>query len=63
MLERKIALGTVQFGQDYGVANESGQVSAHECSLIMDEASSRGINMIDTAIGYGNSETVLGQFD
>jgi len=63
MLERKIALGTVQFGQNYGVANESGQVSAHECSLILDEAFSHGIDTIDTAIGYGESEAVLGQFD
>lgn len=63
MLERKIALGTVQFGQNYGVANESGQVSAHECSLILDEAFSYGIDTIDTAIGYGESEAVLGQFD
>lgn len=62
MLERKIALGTAQFGQNYGVANESGQVSINECSLIMDEASARGIDMIDTAIGYGNSETILGRY-
>lgn len=63
MLERKIALGTVQFGQNYGVANESGQVSTHECSLILDEAFSHGIDTIDTAIGYGESEAVLGRFD
>ena len=63
MLGRKIALGTVQFGQNYGVANESGQVNTHECSLILDEAFSHGIDTIDTAIGYGESEAVLGQFD
>lgn len=63
MLGRKIALGTVQFGQNYGVANKSGQVSTHECNLILDEAFSHGIDTIDTAIGYGESEAVLGQFD
>ena len=63
MLEQKIGLGTVQFGQNYGVANESGQLSIHECSLILNEAFSHGINTIDTAIGYGESETVLGRLN
>jgi len=61
MLEQRIALGTVQFGQNYGVANESGQVGIQECGHILDEAFSRGVDTIDTAIGYGDSEAVLGQ--
>lgn len=63
MLKQKIALGTVQFGQNYGVTNKLGQVSIAECGLILEEAFSWGVDMIDTAIGYGESEAVLGHFD
>ena len=61
MLERRIALGTVQFGQNYGVANVSGQVGIQECGRILDEAFSFGVDTLDTAISYGDSEAVLGQ--
>ena len=57
----KLALGTVQFGLDYGVANKTGQVSASEITAILDECRSCGLDILDTAIGYGDSETRLGQ--
>ncbi len=57
----KIALGTVQFGLDYGIANRSGQVSPATAAAILDFAYENGIDMLDTAIAYGTSETVLGQ--
>ncbi len=60
MFEPRIALGTVQFGQNYGVANELGQVGIQECGRILDEAFSQGVDTIDTAIGYGDSEVILG---
>jgi aryl-alcohol dehydrogenase-like predicted oxidoreductase len=60
MFER-IALGTVQFGLSYGVANTTGQIGIDECERIVNEASLFGINTLDTAIGYGNSERVLGK--
>ena len=56
----KIALGTVQFGLDYGVANRTGQVSKNQIELILDLARQRGVDTIDTAIAYGESESVLG---
>ena len=58
-----MALGTVQFGLNYGVTNSAGQVSLDMVSDILDTAKKRGITMIDTAIAYGSSETILGQFD
>ncbi|MFZ4775457.1 MAG: aldo/keto reductase [Terrimicrobiaceae bacterium] len=58
----KIALGTVQFGMAYGVANASGRVPAGEVEKILACASLRGIDTLDTAVGYGESETVLGAF-
>lgn len=57
----KLALGTVQFGLDYGVANEAGQVKSAEVEQILSEAKKNGIDILDTAIAYGNSEEVLGK--
>lgn len=57
----KIALGTAQFGLAYGVANQSGQVKRSDGSAILNEALSQGIDTIDTAIAYGNSEDCLGE--
>lgn len=58
----KICLGTVQFGLDYGINNDSGQVSPDEVARIMDFAINNGINHFDTASVYGNSEIVLGDY-
>jgi aryl-alcohol dehydrogenase-like predicted oxidoreductase len=57
----KLALGTVQFGLDYGVANASGRVTAQEASNILQRAQVCGMDTLDTAIAYGDSEAVLGQ--
>jgi aryl-alcohol dehydrogenase-like predicted oxidoreductase len=57
----KLALGTVQFGQDYGIANSTGQTSRSEVEKILELARLKGINTVDTAIAYGESERVLGQ--
>ena len=57
---QKIALGTVQFGLDYGISNNMGKTSSEEVSKILDTASNHGIDILDTAQEYGNSESVLG---
>jgi aryl-alcohol dehydrogenase-like predicted oxidoreductase len=57
----KIALGTVQFGLDYGVSNLSGQVAIDEVRNILTFAENNEIDLLDTAPGYGNSEQVLGR--
>ena len=59
----KLALGTVQFGMNYGLANTSGQISMDEANLILSKARSAGIDTLDTAIAYGDSEQVLGELD
>lgn len=57
----KITLGTAQFGQDYGIANRSGQPS-YECARdIIACAYEGGVNCLDTAALYGESEEVLGR--
>ena len=57
---RKLAVGTAQFGMDYGVANNNGQVSQDEVTAILHLAWDSGINTLDTAKVYGNSEEVIG---
>ena len=56
----KIALGTVQFGTHYGIANANGQVNSSEVKEILDHARNSGVDTIDTAISYGSSEQSLG---
>lgn len=57
----KLALGTVQFGLDYGVANTSGRTPVEDVVRILDAARHAGMDTLDTAAAYGESEQVLGQ--
>ena len=57
----KIALGTVQFGIDYGINSESGQVQPEEVRSILNYAHSQNIDLLDTAPVYGDSEKILGR--
>lgn len=58
---KRLALGTAQFGLNYGIANRTGKVSLNEVGKILTLASHNEINTIDTAIGYGESESCLGE--
>lgn len=60
MIVPKIALGTVQFGLPYGISNATGQTPLAEAKAILTLARSAGIQTLDTAIAYGNSEASLG---
>ncbi len=55
-----IALGTAQFGQDYGISNKTGQVAFEEAKNILYLCKAKGIHTIDTAMNYGDSEKLLG---
>ncbi len=57
----KLALGTVQFGLAYGVANRTGCVSLEEARAIVEYARTIGMDTVDTAIDYGDSERRLGE--
>ena len=57
----RLALGTVQFGLPYGIANQSGQVSRVVANAMLQLAFANGIDTLDTAIAYGDSETCLGE--
>ena len=57
----RLAIGTAQFGMPYGISNKSGQTSQLEAKNILDMAFANGIDTLDTAVAYGDSEATLGQ--
>lgn len=59
----KIGLGTVQFGQAYGVSNLRGQVGQQEAAAILARAAAAGVPVLDTAANYGEAERVLARLD
>ena len=60
-MNNRLALGTVQFGLPYGIANQARQVSRDETAMILDHAWAMGLDTLDTAIAYGESEQRLGE--
>lgn len=59
----KLALGTVQFGLDYGISNSDGKPSIMEIEDILTLAFENNINLLDTANAYGEAEQVIGQLN
>ena len=59
----KLGLGTVQFGQAYGVSNTRGQVPPDEAAAILGRARGAGVTVLDTAANYGAAEDVLAGLD
>jgi aryl-alcohol dehydrogenase-like predicted oxidoreductase len=57
----KLALGTVQFGIDYGINSTKGKVKPEEIKKILNYALLKNIDLLDTALTYGNSEKILGK--
>lgn len=55
----RISLGTVQFGNDYGLTREKVQ---DEVDAILKCAAGQGITLLDTARDYGTSEEKIGRF-
>jgi aryl-alcohol dehydrogenase-like predicted oxidoreductase len=60
-LVEKIALGSVQWGMNYGIANASGRPLKSELEGMLATAQSAGVSLIDTAFAYGEAETVIGE--
>jgi aryl-alcohol dehydrogenase-like predicted oxidoreductase len=56
----KLALGTAQFGLDYGINNTAGRPTDEVVQSILAVAAEAGISLLDTAAAYGDSETRLG---
>ena len=56
----KLALGSAQFGLNYGISNQQGQVDRQEVLRILQLAQQQKITLLDTAAVYGDSEKILG---
>lgn len=61
-VENAIALGTVQLGQPYGIANRTGQPDEALARAILDRAVGLGVRYLDTAQAYGRSEEIVGRY-
>lgn len=56
----RLGLGTAQFGMDYGVSNPGGKTPRAEVGRILACALREGVDLLDTAALYGDSEAAIG---
>lgn len=55
-----LVLGTAQLGGNYGIANTAVNFSIQQRNELLQYALSSGIGYLDTAPGYGDSESIIG---
>lgn len=58
----KFQLGTVQLGMTYGLGEDREKPSEEKAMALLDRAAELGINNLDTANNYGDSERVIGKW-
>jgi hypothetical protein len=58
----KVAIGTAQFGYDYGIANKEGKIKSSEIINILKYVKKNKIKYLDTSNAYGKSEKEIGNF-
>ena len=56
------ALGTVQLGLTYGLGEHAEKPTEEAAFAILDRAVELGVNTLDTANNYGDSEAVIGRW-
>ena len=61
-MSARLALGTAQFGLDYGVNNKRGRIPPAEVTTILRYAWQSGIRVLDSAWAYQDSERLIGAF-
>ncbi len=57
----ELTLGTAQLGMEYGTANRTGKPSRSAAIGLLHQAIADGVMHLDTARGYGEAESVLGE--
>ena len=62
-INKKIILGTAQFGSNYGISNTTGDLHLDQAREIINYASSVSIDCIDTAMDYSQSQTILSKIN
>ena len=58
----KLQLGTVQLGMTYGLGEDKAKPSEEKAMGILERAMELGVNNLDTANNYGDSEAVIGRW-
>ncbi len=58
----KLQLGTVQLGMTYGLGEDRAKPSEEKALGILDKAAELGVNNLDTANNYGDSEAIIGKW-
>jgi aryl-alcohol dehydrogenase-like predicted oxidoreductase len=56
----RLGIGTVQFGQAYGISNTRGRVPEGDVAVILRRGAEAGVGTLDTAANYSEAEAVLG---
>ena len=59
---KKLVLGTVQLGRDYGINNSTGMLNPDESKRILNTAYENNIRTLDTAETYGKSHKIISDF-
>ena len=59
---KKLIIGTVQFGIDYGITNKNGMMNEDEIDKIFNFCNIHNIFYFDTAQDYGVSEDILSKY-
>ena len=63
MNNKKIIIGTAQFGLRYGISNISGKTGEQEVKEILQYGKKNNLNYLDTSSHYGTAETLLGKLN
>ncbi|MCX6621082.1 MAG: aldo/keto reductase [Acidobacteria bacterium] len=63
LLVSEVSLGTVEIGLDYGIdaGGRARRPAASDAARLLNRALDLGVNLIDTARGYGEAEAIIGQ--
>lgn len=61
-MNKKIILGTVQLGIQYGINNVTGKPNQQQAYQLLQQAQESGIEILDSAEAYGDSLSVIGSF-
>lgn len=60
-MSKRVVIGGVQLGIDYGIANNSGKMDSNSLDSLANYMSEFGICEFDTAGSYGKSEALIGK--
>ncbi len=63
MINKKIIIGTAQFGLNYGISNILGKTKKQEIKKILFYGKKNNLSYLDTSSHYGNAEILLGKFN